>query len=231
MDQKQATLPAELPRWQVLFSAVDSAFYAGLARQHSSIPFFCHGYRSATGHRGEDDEKAMSLTAAGITFRNPLTDITYRLIQADDHWRITRSRVTTAGGIHLAHLRGRSGTGAVAPALIALLVRGQSCRTDDAVDGERTFAAVVIRDLDATVDYLAALAANTEEVLERGRPGFRAGSPALRQRRDTARREVADGARTLISAWAASGLVGESLPAWLTSTPPHPKYTMPPGAH
>ncbi len=149
------------------------------------------------------------------SFTNPLTDVAYRLISADDTWRITRSRVTTAGGIHLAHLRGRSGTSTVDPALVTSLVRGESCRTDDAVDGELSFSAVVVCDMDATVDYLAELAANAEEVLVRGRPGFRAGSPALRQRRDEARREAEDGARALAAAWAASGLVADVIPDWV----------------
>ena len=83
------------------------------------------------------------------------------------------------------------------------------------MDGERGFSAVVVRDLDATVDYLTALAATAAEVLARGRPGFRAGSPVLRQRLNEARREAEDGARALAAAWAASGLVADVIPDWV----------------
>ena len=150
------------------------------------------------------------------TFTNPLTDVTYRLVLSDDAWRITRHRVNTAGGIHLAHLRARQGTDRIAQTLIASLVSGQSGRSETDAEGHQAFASVVARDLDQTLNYLVDLAANAGNVLRTGRPGFRAGSPVLRQRRDAARQEAEDGARTLAAAWAASGLVGEGLPDWLS---------------
>lgn len=153
------------------------------------------------------------------SFRNPLTESTYRLRIDVDTWRVTKT-VKDGDAVSVRHLRGTTADGMTPPSdAVDRLVRGEHQHGGLITsDPAMTFAEIVLVDLDRTSSVLTALATEARDLRASGSPGFRPGCSALRaQERDALARAV-DGCRQLAVAWSSSGLTSNiGLPAWLTA--------------
>ncbi len=161
----------------------------------------------------------MTRTACGLAFTNPSTSTRYRLVLDPAGWRVTKSTAAASGGVSLAHLRGVVGPGPVDQLSVDQLVAGSSSTAVGPCPPDAVFAAVVLRDIDATADVLTAIAREAADVCSAGCPGFRPGCPPLRRQRDAALARAVAECRAMADAWRISGFAapGGSLPAWLSA--------------
>lgn len=158
------------------------------------------------------------MTIPQATFTNPTTDTSYRLVITGAVWRITKSlRGSDSASARLAHLRGPVGDGPPNDHAVGALIAGHAGRSV-AADPLAAFAAVVQLDLERTATVLTRIAHEAELAYQRGRPGFRPRSAALRQQRDDAVTGTIHQMQRMAEAWRAGGFVAtRALPAWLSA--------------